>query len=53
MLQSDRILWPMDFSRCAKQALGHAVHFARQYGAELHMLHVMLLMQYEADFGAG
>ncbi len=45
MLRINRILWPTDFSRCAKQALGHAVHFARLYDAELQVLHAMVLMQ--------
>jgi nucleotide-binding universal stress UspA family protein len=45
MLKVNRILWPTDFSRCAKQALGHAVHWARQYDAELHALHAMVLLQ--------
>lgn len=45
MLKIKRILWPTDFSRCAKQALGHAAHLARQYQAELHVMHAMVLMQ--------
>lgn len=45
MIKLNRILWPTDFSRCAKQALGHAVYWAREYDAELHALHVVILLQ--------
>lgn len=45
MLKIKRILWPTDFSRCAKQASGHAVHLAREYDAELHVLHALVLLQ--------
>ncbi len=36
-----RILFPTDFSRCAQQALLHAVHWAEEYGAELHVVHAV------------
>jgi len=45
MIKLNRILWPTDFSRCAKQALGHAVYWAREYDAELHALHAVILLQ--------
>jgi universal stress protein A len=40
------ILVPVDFSQCSKKALQYAVSFARQFGAELKLLHV--LEQYPA-----
>ncbi len=49
MIKLNRILWPTDFSRCAKQALGHAVHWAREYDAELHALHAMILLQNDSQ----
>jgi nucleotide-binding universal stress UspA family protein len=48
MIKLNRILWPTDFSRCAKQALGYAVHCAREYNVELHALHAMILLQGES-----
>jgi universal stress protein A len=35
-----RILVPTDFSQCSRRGLQYAVSFARQFGAELHLLHV-------------
>jgi nucleotide-binding universal stress UspA family protein len=49
MIKLNRILWPTDFSRCAKQALGHAVHWAREYDAELHALHAAILLQNDSQ----
>lgn len=43
MIQLKRILLPTDFSRCAEQALTHAWELAKQHGAELHMLHAIVL----------
>jgi nucleotide-binding universal stress UspA family protein len=43
MLQLQKILFPTDFSRCADQALAHAVFLAEKYGAEIHVLHVVTL----------
>lgn len=43
MLQVERILFPTDFSDFARHALPYAVALARRYGAELHMLHVLVL----------
>jgi nucleotide-binding universal stress UspA family protein len=45
MLKLKRILFPTDFSRCAQQALGHAAHWAKEHGAELHVMHAMTLFQ--------
>ena len=36
-----RILVPVDFSDCSKKALEYAARFARQFGAELTLLHVV------------
>ena len=38
------ILFPTDFSPCAAQAMGHALRLAAETGAELHMLHVVTLL---------
>ncbi len=43
MKQLEKILFPTDFSRCANQALSRAHSLAKQYGAELHMLHGIVL----------
>ena len=43
MLHLQKILFPTDFSRCAEQALAHAVFLAEKYGAEIHILHVVTL----------
>lgn len=39
------ILFPTDFSRCADQALAHAVYLAEKYQAALHLLHVVTLFE--------
>ena len=36
-----RILVPLDFSQCSEKALQYAVPFARQFGAELVLVHVV------------
>lgn len=38
-----RILVPTDFSERAQSALPHALWMAEEYGAELHLLHAMVL----------
>lgn len=43
MLQIDTIVLPTDFSRCAEQALDHALFLARPHGAALHLFHVVEL----------
>lgn len=43
MIHLKKILFPTDFSRCAQQALDFALFMAEQYGAELHMLHAIVL----------
>lgn len=44
-MKVDKILFPTDFSDRAEQALDQAIFFAREYGAELHMLHVTVLLE--------
>jgi universal stress protein A len=36
-----QILVPVDFSNCSKKALAYAVPFARQFGAQITLLHVV------------
>lgn len=38
--QLQKILVPTDLSECSKKALQYAVPFAKQFGAELHLLYV-------------
>lgn len=40
-----KILFPTDFSRCAEQALAHAVFLAEKYSSEIHLLHVITLFE--------
>lgn len=44
-----RILYPTDFSRGAKHALTYAVSLAGLFGAELYILHAILLRQDDPD----
>jgi nucleotide-binding universal stress UspA family protein len=46
MIEIKRILFPTDFSRCAEQALTHAIHLTKLYQAELHVLHAVVLHGY-------
>ena len=43
MLKLKKILFQTDFSHCANQAFLHAYYLAREYRAELHMLHGIIL----------
>ena len=45
MIKLKKILFPTDFSRCADQALTHAVYLAEKFQAELHLLHVVTLFK--------
>jgi nucleotide-binding universal stress UspA family protein len=45
MMNLKSILFPTDFSRCADQALTHAVYLAEKYHAALHLLHVVTLFE--------
>lgn len=53
MLEIRRVLHPTDFSEGAGRALPHAIHLARAHGAELHLLHVLVLQQLESERPAG
>jgi len=46
-LEIQKILVPIDFSACARTALRMALDLARQHGAEVHLVHVM--MAFEED----
>ena len=41
MIQLTRILLPTDFSKFSAEATKYACAFAEQFGAELHLLHVL------------
>lgn len=43
MIRLNRILFPTDFSRCAGQALNHAIYLTKKYEAEMHFLHAIVL----------
>ncbi len=49
MIEIKKILFPTDFSRCAEQALLHAVFFAQKYKSELHLLHVRTMFEDQPD----
>ena len=44
-----RILYPTDFSETARQALTHALFLAEQYDAELHLLHAVVLHEFDPN----
>jgi universal stress protein A len=48
-----RILVPTDFSRESRKAIEYALAFARRFGANITLLHVMELETCPADFGYG
>ena len=48
-IQLRRILVPIDFSRASMKALHYAIPFARQFGAELHLVHVVEPFLYPVD----
>lgn len=48
-MKLERILMPTDFSSCADAALGHAIFLAKQFQAELHLLHVVVLHEERDD----
>jgi len=43
-LQVKRILAPVDFSDCSHKAFHYAIQFARQFNAELMLLHVVIAL---------
>lgn len=53
MLEIRRVLHPTDLSEGARRALAHAVDLARAHGAELHLLHVLVLQQLDRERRAG
>ncbi len=50
-MKFERILLPTDFSDHAAYAQRYAVSLARQYEAQLHLIHVAQLYSYVVDFG--
>jgi nucleotide-binding universal stress UspA family protein len=53
MIQIKRLLSPIDFSDPSRNALRYAVAFAKQFGAELHLLYVVEPAMYPADLSFG
>lgn len=51
MIKIKRVLVPTDFSDSARHALGYGVSFAREFGAELLLVHVVenLTLGYASD----
>ena len=49
MIKIEKILFPTDFSEHSKHAFSYALSFAKEYGAALHMLHVVEDIQYLAN----
>jgi nucleotide-binding universal stress UspA family protein len=47
MVTIKRIVFPTDFSSCADNAFRHALFLARHHGAELRIIHVMLMHRNE------
>jgi len=43
MLHVRKVLFPTDFSPFSRGTLSYAAHIAGKYGAELHILHAILL----------
>lgn len=41
LLRIERILVPVDFSRCSRDGLRYATQFARRFGAKITVLHVL------------
>jgi len=48
----ETIFYTTDFSRCSEQALPHALFFAREFGAELHLFHALIPHQERFDTAA-
>ena len=54
MIDLNSILLPTDFSKCSQEAAEYACAFADQFGAELHVLHVIHDWTVEVpEFGMG
>jgi nucleotide-binding universal stress UspA family protein len=48
-MKIERVLYPTDFSDTARQALTHALFLAEEYDAELHLLHAVVLHEYDPN----
>ncbi|MFG0335556.1 MAG: universal stress protein, partial [Maioricimonas sp. JB049] len=54
MIRLKSLLWPTDFSDCARQAQKYALAFAEQFDAHLHLLHVIREPSVDVpEFGMG
>lgn len=51
LFRLERILVPTDFSESSKKALQYALSFARQFGAEITLVHVVESPYVAGDFG--
>ncbi len=49
MLAVRKILYPTDFSDCARAALDHALFLAERHRCELHMLHAVVLHDHDPE----
>ena len=49
MIKIEKILFPTDFSEHSEHAFGYALSFAKEYGAQLLMVHVVEDVQYLAN----
>ena len=47
MLHIKKILFPTDYSRCSDQALVRALWLAEHYGAQLHVIHALLPLDFD------
>ncbi len=52
-MQIVRILFPTDFSHDAEHAFQYALTFARKFGAELHLLHVIYFPPQTPEYDIG
>ncbi|MCZ7627138.1 MAG: universal stress protein [Candidatus Methylomirabilota bacterium] len=52
-MQISRILFPTDFSHDAEHAFQYALTFAREFGAELHLLHVIYFPPQTPEYDIG
>ena len=50
MITINKVLCPIDFSNCCKNALENAIIIAEQFNAELHLFHAVLLFEDETYF---
>ena len=50
MMNIKNILFPIDYSKCAAQALEHALYLAKYYRAKLHIIHAVVLHQEDPHY---